>query len=92
MGQQWDPERNQNVPWKKWKWEYNNPKSVGHWESNPNRESHNITGLSQKTRKSLNRQSNLTLKGTWKRTTNKAQSEYKGEDNEDQCKNKWNRD
>ena len=40
------------------------PKSVGPWESNPNRESHNITGLSQKTRKSLNRQSNLTLKGT----------------------------
>ena len=27
---------------------HNNPKSVGQWESNPKREIHSITGLSQK--------------------------------------------
>ena len=36
----------------------NNPKPVGHWESNPKREIHGIAGLSQKTRKNWN---NLTL-------------------------------
>ena len=30
----------------KWKWGHNNPKSVGHWESNPKKEIHSITGLS----------------------------------------------
>ena len=41
------------IPWKKWKWGHNNLKSVGHWESNPEKELHSITGLSQKkTRKS----------------------------------------
>ena len=34
------------------------PKSVGPWESNPNREYYSITGLSQKTKKSSN--NNLT--------------------------------
>ena len=37
------------------------------------REIHSIKGLSQKTRKSSNKQSNFTLKGTSKRT-NKSQS------------------
>ena len=31
--------------WNKWKWGHN-PKSVGHWESNPKKEIHSITGLS----------------------------------------------
>ena len=75
MGQQRDQGRNQKIPWNKWKWEHNNPKSVGHWESNPKREIHSITGISQETRKNSNKPSNFTLKGTWKRTTNKAQSE-----------------
>ena len=61
MSQQWDQERNQRIPWNKWKGGHNNPKSVGHWESNPKMEIHNITGLSQKTRKILNKQSNFTL-------------------------------
>ena len=30
--------RNQKIPWNKWKWGHNNPKSVGKWESNPKRE------------------------------------------------------
>ena len=91
MSQQWDQGRNQKIPWNKWKWGHNNPKLVGHWESNPQMEIHNITGLSQKTRKSLNKQSNFTHKRTRKRTK-KAQSELKGENNKDQSRKKWNRD
>ena len=67
--------RNQKIPWNKWEWGQNNLKSVRHWGSNPKREIHIITGLSQKIRKIANKQSNFTLKGTWKRKTNKAQSE-----------------
>ena len=66
MGQ-WDQRRNKNIPWKKWKWGHNNPKFVGHVESNTKRETHSITGLSQKTRKSSNKQSNFILTGAWKR-------------------------
>ena len=51
MGQHWDQEINQKIPWNKWKWGHNNQKSVGHKESNPKREIHSIAGLSQKTRK-----------------------------------------
>ena len=39
MGQQLGQGRNQEIPWNKWKWGHNNPKSVGHWESNPKRKS-----------------------------------------------------
>ena len=38
-------------------------KSVGHKESNPKREIHSITGLSEKTRKSSSKQFNFTFKG-----------------------------
>ena len=75
VGQQWDQGKNQKIPWKKWKWGCNIPKSVGHWERNPKREILNFTGPSQKIRQSSNKQSNFILKGTWNRTTNKAQSE-----------------
>ena len=51
MGQQWDQGRNQNIPWNKWKWQQHGPKSVGHCASNPKREIHSITGLSQKQEK-----------------------------------------
>ena len=44
-------------------------------ESNPKSEIHSITGLSQKAGKSSNEQSNFTLKGTWKGTTNTTQSD-----------------
>ena len=50
----------------------NNPISTEHRKSNPKREIHSIIGLSQKTRKSSNNQSNFTLKGTLKRTINNA--------------------
>ena len=45
----------------------------------------------KKTREIWNKQSNFTLKGTWKRVTNKAQSEWKEGNNKDQSRNKWNR-
>ena len=60
MGQQWDQGRNQKIPWNKWKWGHNNPKSVRNWGDNPKREIHSITGLSLKNRKSSNKQSNST--------------------------------
>ena len=59
MSQQWDQGINQKVPWNKWKWGHSNPKSVGHRESNPKREIHSITGLSQKQEKA--QINNLTL-------------------------------
>ena len=40
------------------------PKTEEQGESNPKREIRSITGLSQKTRKGSNKQSNFTLKGT----------------------------
>ena len=48
MGQQQDQGKNQQIPWKKWKYGHNSPKSGGDWESNPKREIHSIIGLSQK--------------------------------------------
>ena len=70
MSQQQDQGRNQKIPWNKWKWGYNNAKYVGHRENNPKREICSITGLSQKTIKSLNKPSNFVLKGNIKSTTN----------------------
>ena len=74
-------------------------KSVELWESNPKREIHSITGLSQKKIKkkrkkkkiSSNKQSNFALKGTLKRTKNKAQNEQKEGNNKDLRRNKQNR-
>ena len=91
MVQQQDQGRNLKIPWNKWKWKHNNPKSVGHWESNLKREIHRIRSLSQKSGKSSNKQSNFTLKGTWKRTRNEDQSEQKEGNNKDYNTNKWNR-
>ena len=51
MSQQRDQGRNQQIPWNKWKWEHNNPKSVEYRESNPKREIHSITCLSEKQEK-----------------------------------------
>ena len=70
MDQWWDQEKNQKIPWNKWKKEYNNPKSMGHWESNPKREIHSITRLPQKSIKSSNKQ--LTLH--WKELEKEQQS------------------
>ena len=67
---------------------HNSPKSVGHWDSNPKKKIHSITGLSQKISKSSNKQSYFTVKALEKE--NKARSEYK-EGNNDRRRNKWNR-
>ena len=75
-----------------WKWGHNNPNSVGHRERGPKRESQSVTGLykKKKNKKSINKQSNFTLKGTWKRTTNKTQTEWKEGNDKDQSRNKQN--
>ena len=57
-------------------------------ESNPKKEIHNTTGLSEETTKNSNKQFSFTLKGTWKRTTNKAQNKQRKRNNKDQSKNK----
>ena len=62
VGEQQDQGRNQKVPWNKWIWRHNNPKSVGDWESNLKREIHSIIGLSNKMRKRSNKPFNFTLK------------------------------
>ena len=41
-------------------------------KSSPKRGIHSITIMPQETRKISNKQYNFTLKGTWKRTTNKT--------------------
>ena len=74
------------TPWNKWKWGYNNPKSVGHCESNPKREIHSITDLSLKSRKSSNEYLTSHLK-----KNNKAQCEQKEGNYKDQSRNKQNR-
>ena len=61
------------------------------WKSNTKREIQSITNLFQKTRKSSTKQSNLTLTGTWKRTTNKTHSVKKEGNNKDQSRNKQNK-
>ena len=91
MGQQWDQGRNQKISWNKLKWGHNNPNTVGHWESNPERENHSITGLSEKQEKSSNKQSSFIIKGPWKITINKAQNEWMEGNSKDQSRNKWNR-
>ena len=45
-----------------------NAKSVGHSKSSPKREVYSVIDVTQEI-KNLNIQSNLTLKGTWKRKT-----------------------
>ena len=62
-------EKNQKLTWDKWKWEDNDPKSMGHRKSHPKREIYSNTGIPQETRKILNNLSNLIPK----RTTIKAQ-------------------
>ena len=60
--------------WNKWKWGHNNPKSVGHWESNSKREIHSITGLSKKKPQEA-QINNLTLHLKEHEKENKAQKE-----------------
>lgn len=88
----WDQRRNQR-PWNKWKWEYNNPKSVEHRENSPKGEIHSLAGQSQEKRKSLNKQPNFSIKGARKRKQkqNIAQSLYKEGNDKAHSRNKGNR-
>ena len=63
MGQQRDQGRNQDTL-KQMKLWTQQSKSCGRLESNLKMEIHSIRGLSQKTRKSSNKQSNFIVKGT----------------------------
>ena len=57
------------------------PKSGGHGKNSYKKEVYSNTGLPQETRKTSDKQSNFTPKGTEKRRTNKAQNQYKKENN-----------
>ena len=57
---------------------------MGHSDSSPEREVHSITGLPKKNRNISNKQLDLTATGTRGTTTNKAQSEEKEGNNQDQ--------
>ena len=46
----------------KWKWKYDNPKSMGFSKSSAKREVHSNTSLPQKTRETWNKQPNFTPK------------------------------
>ena len=63
-------------------------KSIGHSKSSPKREVYRDTGLPQKIRKISNKQPNVTSKAIRKRRMNKAQSQQKEGNNEDQRGNK----
>lgn len=75
---------------KQMKWEYKNLKSMWHSESSPKRKFHSFAGLPEETWKMENKQSNFTIKESWKRTTNTALSEQK-EGNKDRGRNEHNR-
>ena len=57
----------------KWQWKHDDPKPMGCSKSSSKREVYSYTSLPQETRKILNKQSNLTPKGTRERT-NKTQN------------------
>ena len=58
-GEKWDQRKNQKVSGKKWKWNHNNPKPMGHSKGSPEREGHSNTGLPTKARNISN--NHLTL-------------------------------
>ena len=70
------------------KMETQRPKSMGYSKSSSKRAVYSNTSLPQRTRKILNKQSNLTLKGTRKRRINKTQSQLKERNKKDQSGNK----
>ena len=47
--------KNEKIPWDKWKWKHNNPKSMEHSKSSSNKEIHIHTGLPQQARKISNK-------------------------------------
>ena len=65
---------------------------MGHSKNSPERELHTNTGLPKKDRNISNEQPNPTSTRTGGRTTNKAQSEQKEGNNQDQSRIKRHRD
>ena len=65
---------------------------MGHSEGSPEREVHSDTGLPKKDRKISNKQPNSIPKRTRGTTTNKAQSEQREGNNQDQSRIKSHRD
>ena len=62
------------IPWDKWKWKHNIPKSMGFRKSSSKIKVYSDTSLPQETRKISNKWSNFTPKGTKKVDNNKSQS------------------
>ena len=62
------------IPWDKWKWKHNIPKSKGFGKSSSKIKVYSDTSLPQETRKISNKWSNFTPKGTKKVDNNKSQS------------------
>ena len=60
--------------------------------SSSKREVYSNTNLPQETRKTSNKQPNLTLKATREKRTNKIQSQQKERNHKDRSKNKGNKD
>ena len=63
--------RNQKISRNNWQWKHDNSKPMGCSKSSSKREVYSITILPQETRKSSNRQPNLTPKTTGKRRKKK---------------------
>ena len=63
---------------------HNGPKLMRHREGSPEREVYANTGLCKKEKNISDKQSNSTCKRTGGTTTNKAHSEYKEGNNQDQ--------
>ena len=61
---------------------------MGHIEDNPEREIHSNIAIPKKQRNTSDKQNNLTSGRTGGTTTNKAQSEYKEGNNQDQRRSK----
>ena len=76
----------------KWKWTNNNPKPMEHNEGSTEREVHSNTGLSKEDRKISDKQPNPASTRTRGTTTNRAQSEEKEGNNQDQSRIKWHGD
>ena len=65
---------------------------MGHSKGSPEREVHSDTGIPKKDRNLSNKQPNTTSTRTGGTTTNKAQSEQKEGNNQDQSRVKCHRD
>ena len=75
MGQQWNQRGNLKIPWDKWQWKHDDPKSMGCSKSSSKREVYSNIILPQETRNISNKQPNLTPKAIRERGIKKTQSQ-----------------